>query len=488
MGASIARKLLRVAALMAAPLGLLLLAILLRMEAATFASAWLTEPDARDSVETAAVVAVWVAGSWTLNRAVHLFVWQGLVRRRLKSSPPKVLVDLASLILWTLLLSLMLSQVFGQSLTGLLAASTVSLGVAGFALRELLSDVFAGIALSIERPFATGDWIEVDGVSGKVEEMTWRAVRLVSTEGITIMVPNGNIAGETFRNFSAPDNWFRDEIRVPLPFSVTTYQGRRILMSAVSQIEELAAYKLPPQVSIAEYTERAIVWRLLYWVPDYGRLSPLRFAVHQNIQRNMHFSGIYLPVPVEQVHVLRSNTAHGEFLSSQERMLRNTLLFRELEDEDLAHLVAAAQQRVVVVGQTIIRQGEDGASLFLLNEGLLSVSVATPDGVQTEVGQISPGNAFGEMSLLTGAARSATVTSMVDSLVTEIHRDAMAELLTARPQIAEILSRILAERQVRTETRVAANGQHAAHDEISVAGQFLARIRTFFNLPTVTAA
>lgn len=485
MGATVLLKLVRIALLLAGPSALLLIAVLLRLEVPTLAAAWLADADARQSVDLAAIVGEWIAGGWLLNRAVLIFVWEGLIRQRMKASPPKVLVDLSAVLIWTALISLMLAMVFGQSLTGLLATSTVTLGVAGFAVRELISDFFAGIALSIERPLVIGDWIAVDGHTGKVVEMTWRAVRLVNTEGITIVVPNGNIAGETFRNFSAPDSWFRDEIRLPLPYSVSIPQGRRLLLSAVSQVPELAAYHKAPKVGIIEYTDRAMVWRLMYWVPDYSRMSPLRFVIHQNIQRNLYASGIYLPVPTEEVHVVRHASETEAVPSSLHRMLRNTPLFRELEDEDLAQLAQAAQQREIAVGKNVIQQGDEGASLFLLNEGLLAVTVHTPDGSNTEVGQIIAGNAFGEMSLLTGAPRGATVTAVVESLVTEIHKDAVAQLLEARPHIAEILSRTLAERQTRTDKRMAASGQPAHTDETSMAGQFLTRILTFFNLPAV---
>ncbi|MBC7908393.1 MAG: mechanosensitive ion channel family protein [Rhodospirillaceae bacterium] len=483
MGAAILLKLVRVAVLLAGPSGLLLITVLLRLEVPTLASAWLTDADTRKSVELAAIVAEWIASGWLLNRSILIFLWEGLIRQRMKASPPKVLVDLSAVLIWTGLGSLMLAVVFRQSLTGLLATSTVTLGVAGFAVRELISDFFAGIALSIERPLMIGDWISVDGHTGKVTEMTWRAVRLVNTEGITIVVPNGNIAGDTFRNFSTPDSWFRDEVRLLLPYSVAIPQVRRILLSAVSQVPELAAYHKAPQVAIVEYTDRAMLWRVMYWVPDYSRMSTLRFVVHQNIQRNLHASGIYLPVPTEEVHVLRHASVTDAEPSSRHRMLRNTPLFRELEDDDLEQLAQAAQQRDFAVGEHVIHQGDEGASLFLLNEGLLAVTVHTPDGGNTEVGQIIAGNAFGEMSLLTGAPRGATVTAVVESLVTEIHKDAMAQLLTTRPHIAKVLSRTLAERQMHTDKRMAASGQPTHSDETSIAGQFLTRILTFFNLP-----
>lgn len=488
MKSTIPLKLARMAAQLVGPLTLLLMSVLVRMKTPELLADWAVADDTRRQVELASVVFEWIACGWTLNRVVLIFVWEGLIRQRLKASPPRVLVDLSAVIIWALLASLMLSLVFEQSLTGLMATSTVSLGVAGFAVRELISDFFAGIALSVERPFVMGDWIEVDGHTGKVIEMTWRAVRLIGTDGVTVVVPNGNIAGDAFRNYSAPDSWFRDEIRVPLPFSVSTAQGRRILMSAVSEIPELAAYAKKPKASIAEYNDRGIIWRVLYWVPDYARLASLRFSVHQNILRNMHFSGIHLPVPSEQVHVLRNITEEELEPCSLVRTLRNIPLFNELADEDLAHLAQAAHQQDITAGQTVIRQGDDGASLFLLNEGLLSVSVSTPDGSRTEVGQIIAGNAFGEMSLLTGAPRGATVTAVMDSLVTEIHKDAMAKLLSARPHVAEILSRILAERQMSTDRRVAASGQHQATDDGGVASHFLARIRAFFNLPATVNA
>ncbi|WP_291724231.1 mechanosensitive ion channel domain-containing protein [Magnetospirillum sp. 64-120] len=435
----------------------------------------------RDSVSNLLEILRWAAAAWLLNRLASVFLWP-LVARRSGSPVPKMAADLVALLVWLGTGLTMAVVVFDQSPTALLATSTVALGVVGFAVRELISDFFAGISLSIERPFAIGDWIEVDRVSGKVVDMTWRAVRLMTTDDVTIIVPNGNIAAETFRNYSRPDNWFRDELKVPLPFEVTTHQGSRILLSAVTQIPELAAFHKKPSVSIDGYDERGVIWRLLYWVPDFGRLSPIRFAVHANILRNLHMSGLRVPVPIEEIRVMR--TPLGVEVSSIQRMLKSSPVFSALDDDDLAILAEGATQRVAPMGKPILHQGEPGSSLFLLNEGLLAVSVTGADGVMAQVGQIAPGHVFGEMSLLTGAPRGATVVPALDCLITEIGKDCMAQLLDSRPQLAESLSRILAERQGQNSARmVAENAEAGAGDDLGAARAMLGRIRSFFNMP-----
>ena len=464
------------------PLALLGFSIMARMQWDQHPLAVHLDDALQDKMELVLVVLQWAVGAWLINRTFTLMVWPLAARRNGGTPVPKMLADLVGLLVWLGMAVTMAGVVFGQSVTALLATSTVALGVVGFAVRELISDFFAGISLSIERPFSIGDWIEVDTIAGKVVDMSWRAVRLITTDEVTIIVPNGNIAAETFRNYSRPDNWFRDELLIPLPFDVTTHQGQRILLSAVTQIPELAAHHRKPSVSIAEYDDRGVIWRLLYWVPDFGRLSSLRFAVHANILRNVHMSGLRMPVPTQEIRVIRSML--GAELSSIERMLKTSAVFAVLSEDELAILAHGAEQRVVTMGKPILHQGEPGSSLFLLNEGLLSVSVATADGGHTQVGQIAPGHVFGEMSLLTGTPRGATVVPAMDSLITEIGKDAMAELLNRQPQVAETLSHILAERQGQTAARMAsgANGPEAS-DDYGAARQMLARIRSFFNMP-----
>jgi len=129
----------------------------------------------------------------------------------------------------------------------------------------------------------------------------------------------------------------------------------------------------------------------------------------------------------------------------------------------------------------VVRQGEMGDSLFIVHEGLLKVTIETDNGV-TEVGRIRPGQFFGEMSLMTGAPRSATVTPMVDSKGYEISREALAPVLRDRPEVATLMSEVLAERQIANAPKLE-SGQQQLEQRETLAQQILGGIVSFFRLP-----
>ncbi len=425
----------------------------------------------------------WLAFGLVFNRATHLLFWRGLLARA-GVEIPGMLVTLAEVVVWLAIVAVILGGVYGRSVTAVLATSTVLIGVAGFAVQRLLADFFAGIALSMERPYAIGDWLQVDtgGPVGKVVDFSWRSTRLTTPEDITVVVPNSHIAGKAFLNFSRPHAYFRDRIRITLPFDVTTHQGQRILLGAVNQIDEIANLPGKPSVTIEEYDSRGVVWLLIYMVPDRGRLMRLRFMVHQNILRNLHYAGIQIPVQAQEVRVRRGPAA-GDVAGGIVRLLRQSALFAELQPEETEELARAAMQRLYYAPEPILHQGSPGTSLFILNEGLLGVWMKDAQGVDRQVAQIHPGEFFGELSLLTGEPRSATVIPVTDCLITEIGKEAMSKLLEARPELADVLSRALAGRQAANQRSMAASG--TLPDDAAKAGlarQLLGRIRSFFNL------
>jgi CRP-like cAMP-binding protein len=132
-------------------------------------------------------------------------------------------------------------------------------------------------------------------------------------------------------------------------------------------------------------------------------------------------------------------------------------------------------------GTQLVRQGEAGESMFIVTEGLLNVMYTSPDTLEmTNVGSIQSGGFFGEMSLMTGEPRSATVVAATDTVVYEIAKDEVGEILASRPELAETISKVIAKRRVATEARLAANSESAAEEQASLAQQILGKIRFFF--------
>ncbi|MBF0284596.1 MAG: mechanosensitive ion channel family protein [Magnetococcales bacterium] len=325
---------------------------------------------------------------------------------------------------------------------------------------------------------------------GQVQEITWRATRFITQSNETIVVPNSKLAESTFKIYSRPTPEFRQKILLTLDYNVTGYQAERILMGAAQQVKDVAKVK-PPKVRIDSFDERGVVWELKYWLPDYARLEPLRYAVMRQILRNLHFAGISVPAFKIEHHRPRKVAHQSLAEDALQHFIYRVPLFASLSPEDCAELVGQMNINIYEASKTITRQGEEGSSLFVVKEGLLSVLVTDQSGAHTFVGHLLPGDFFGEQSALTGTPRVATVIATVDSLVYELEREALQSLVRRRPDVAQILSDFLAKRQIQTQEQLNTKSQFVKQTEEerrSLSTQILGRILNLFGLSSTPSS
>lgn len=424
----------------------------------------------------------WAAVAFLTTRLIDVLVWRGAMQAH-GHAAPHLLQKVVAALIWFLAACAVTSFVFGQSLTAIIAASSVTMGVAGFALQRPILDAFSGIVLALQQPFKMGDWLQVDdkGNLGRVTEMNWRAVSLVTPDEVTFVIPNGQFITGPAKIFSRPEHFFRDEIQVTLPYGVTTHHGKRILLGAANQVAEIAAVPRKPIVSIQDYTDRGILWRLFYWCPDPGRLPVFRFLVHQNIQRNLHYAGIEVPAPMLDLRRLSRKEDDSEELGGIDPMIKRVSLFAALTADELRHLSSHAVKRLARAGTPLLKQGDPGDSLFILRDGVLEVRISQNGQPEIAVGQIRAGDVFGEMSVLLGEPRTATILPVTDSMVTEITRDTLSHLMHTRPELASYLAEILAERQANNNAKLTA-APTADSQSISLFDQMANRIMTLFGI------
>lgn len=394
----------------------------------------------RDYLIDMASIMVLAAFSLLMIRLVDLVFWQSL-QQNLQQRVPKLLRDMVAALIWFGYFCIVLIFVFKQPIGPILTASTVMLGVIGFTLQRPIMDAFSGLIICFQQPFKEGDWLQIDEKSpiGRVAQIDWRTVHLVTADEITIVIPNSQLANQSVKVYSRPEFFFRDEIEITLPYNVTTRQGQRILLGAANQVEEIAALPRKSIVSIASYTERGILWRLLYWCPDPGKIPIFRYCVHQNILRNLHYSSISVPVPMLDIRSFQTEPM-SETDDGIDKLITRIPLFAALTTEELRYLSEVAHSQLFLAGKPMLHQGQAGDSLYILREGLLAVSVKQADGADLNVGYIHPGQFFGEKSFLLGEPRSATVTPVVDSMVSEVTKESMANIIQKRPNIANYLS------------------------------------------------
>jgi small-conductance mechanosensitive channel/CRP-like cAMP-binding protein len=425
---------------------------------------------------------VLIAGVWVVIRLLDVLVWSGIVLKRTGAPAPRLLTDLVNSLLVIVVGVLIIAFVMDRPVTGLIATSGIAVAVIGFALKSMISDLFSGIAITLERPFKLGNWIEITGgIVGKVQSMTWRTTELQLLSGVYVIVPNSRLSEMVLRNYDRPEPMWRDEIDITLGYDVNVEQVERILLTAAADVPEIAALGKKSAVIVVEFGDNGVKWRLLYWVPDYPSRGPLRVTVHRNILHNLHFAGVATAAPRLHAQLAQVDPS-AVSAQSVHAFLGRISLFKALSAEEMGELAANADSRLVKAGTKVVNAGEEGNSLFVIQDGLFSVAIPLGDGKEKVVARLKPGAFFGEMSLLTGAPRSAAVAALADSTVIEITKDAIEPILLRREKLMEAMSEALAERQLHNDRALQekATVEEKQAAQQSLAKQLLGRMRSFF--------
>lgn len=429
-------------------------------------------------IDVAMAAAAWLGAAWLGARLLDLLA-QGNGDDGRPPRIPRLLSDLLRAFFYGFALLAILAFVLGQPVTGLVATSGVMIAVLGFALRNMIADIFSGIALNVERPYRIGDWIELaPGATGRVDEINWRATRLITLDGTAIIVPNGVVAGSRFVNFSRPGKQFRGSLPVLLDQEVPVARAKRVLLSALLCAEGI----LPeprPDVVIGELTPNGIVYQARFWLDDYGRLTQVRDVVATALLEQFGRAGIELGHPKREYRRPRPRLPVPGTL--RRTLLRQLDLFAAFEDSEIAELGQSMRRLQVPAGTAVVRQGDAGESLFIVAEGAFDV-MQGQDGQASHavrLDRLRPGDLFGEMSLLTRQPRSASVVACTDAVLFELDRSHLDPVLQRRPELLRQLTELMAERQTHNDVEKRRHEPIAPPSPIAVQPTALVRLRRF---------
>jgi small-conductance mechanosensitive channel/CRP-like cAMP-binding protein len=357
-----------------------------------------------------------------------------------------------------------------------LTTSAVGAVVIGFALQDTLGNMFAGLALQVERPFAVGHWIKVGGHEGRVTGITWRATQLRTKSGDSVVLPNNVISKEPIVNFSEPEMATALTVDVGASYDAAPNRVKGVILEALADAA-LILKSPPPEVRVADFASSSITYRVKFWVADYSVDEPARDQARVAIYYAFKRSGIEIPFPI-QVEYRRETAVVGLSAVERARYLESADLFAMLPDEERARFAELSTDRLFGAGQTIVRQGQDGDSMFVVGQGRVRVTVGESGA---EVATLGPGAYFGEMSLLTGDPRSATVSAIDDSLLLEITASDFRRIALAHPEVVVKISEAVERRRSGLEeTKRAATAAPAAE---GAPRSFLARVQQFLRLP-----
>src|SRR5687767_14836904 len=267
-------------------------------------------------------------------------------------------------------LLLMATFAFG---TEFVATSAVSAVVLGFALQDTLGNAIAGLAIQSEKPFKVGHWVKVGDFEGRITEVTWRATKLRTKQGNFAILPNNIVAKEAIINFSEPALPLRLEVEVGASYMAPPNKVKAAMMEALRHCSRVLAAPAPDVVLVA-FDASAITYRARFWIDDYAADEVSRDEVRTAIFYAFQRHEIEIPYPI-QVEYERSVAApdaaarHGE----EEGLLAGVDLLSSLPPEARTQIALSAPMAVYGSGETIVRQAEQGQSMFVVLDGEVRV-------------------------------------------------------------------------------------------------------------------
>ena len=435
---------------------------------------------------------VTLAAAFAIDGLIHVIMWKGYVRRVLRTDAPGLLTHTVSFLIYAAAFIGYLQIEFDVSPTGAIAASGALAIVLGLALRSVILDLFTGLAISFDRSYDIGDWLTVTSrdftgpIYGQVEELNWRTTRLRREDSTMFVMPNSMFGANAFTNHSRPKGVKRLAVSILLAHQVPADRAHRILLGAAYKCVRLPgfAHKPEPSVIITGFHTQGVAYEVRFFCnPQIVMPAPAHSlvaqAIHEAVLRNR------FAFPGEKLEISRREAIHAgeatDAIDPHTALAQCPLFARSLDTNALMELATDAQIRSVVSGTHLMTENDPGQSLYILLDGAAVVRTQNDDGREIDVATITTGDVVGEMSLLTGAPRSASVVALTNLRALEIDKQQLGPILEARPDILAEFSEMLAARQMELEELTHRKSDTGASPAETTATRLLSQMRHFFD-------
>jgi small-conductance mechanosensitive channel/CRP-like cAMP-binding protein len=404
--------------------------------------------------------------------------------------PTRILEDLA-LVLVYVGYGFVLLRHAGVDLGSLVTTSAILTAVIAFAMQDTLGNLLGGLAIQVDNSVQVGDWVKVDDVTGRVRDIRWRSTLIETRNWETVLIPNSQLMKGRVailgRREGSPRQWRRI-----LNFMVDPgVPPGRVIAIVEDEMRELAipnVARTPAATCVLFGFESGnLRYQLRYFLTDILEDDTTDSMVRVHLFATLQRAGIRIAEAQHTVHAVQRDEAHAETVKKREltrrvQALGAIQLFAGLSDAEKADLAERLQYAPFARGDVITKQGNQAHWLYILAFGEAEVLYEPPAGAPRVIGAVRPGEFFGEMALLSGDARSATVVAKTDVECYRLDRASFQELLAARPEIVEAVARIVAAR--KPELEHAREAYAAVKPEAANNGQgsLVSRIRGFLGL------
>jgi CRP-like cAMP-binding protein/small-conductance mechanosensitive channel len=385
----------------------------------------------------------------------------------------------------------------GVNFTSIVATSAVVTAVIGLSLQATLGNVVGGIALQLDNSIEEGDWVELENkVQGQVKQIRWRHTVIETRDWDTLIVPNSQLLAQAFKVLGkragepAPHRML---VHFSVDFRFPPARVVQVVNDAIQSapIPNVAAEPKPHCVCYdlaKEHKDSFAYYAVRYWLTNLAVDDPTSSLVRDRIYTALRRAQMPLALPAATLFISQDDSDHAARKRSREiafriEALASTVLFAKLSEEERTRLAERARPAPFSAGEVITRQGAAAHWLYVLTKGEAEVRIAGSDGDERKVAEIKAPGFFGEMALMTGAAREATVVARTDVECLRVDKDDFRDILERRPEIAHEISTVLAQRRVElVAVRDHLDADAKKRKMVTERGRILESIRDFFGL------
>lgn len=246
-----------------------------------------------------AALIIYGIGAWLIRKVKNILA-RVFEKKGTDAAVASFTMSITSIAL-TLILIIITIGVLGidtSSFAALLAGGGMAIGLA---LNGTVQNFAGGIMLLIFKPFKSGDFIEAQGYSGTVSEVTITSTKLVTTDNRVIIIPNGALSNGTINNYS--DQKFRRvDITVDVEYGSSSEEVKRILHSLIKDDSRILNEPAPPFIALSALKESGVQFTMRLWVnaSDYWNVF---FELTEEIYNELPKNGIKFPFPQLDINI-----------------------------------------------------------------------------------------------------------------------------------------------------------------------------------------
>jgi len=385
-------------------------------------------------------LALGIAWALVLTRLLDYLFFDVAFRLRRKTAAPALLRQIVGLLVFGLCVAILVKLILPDvSLGAVLTTSAIITAVIGLALQDTLGNLFAGLALHLEKTVQVGDLVRYGETHGLVEELSWRAIKLRALEGNLLLIPNSVAGREQLQIFPRPGRPIARVLDVGLEYDASPEAAKAALRSAVEGVRGVAASP-EPVVYLKSFDASSVAYQVRYWLEDYASFLEVDSEVRERVWYALKRAGLDIAYPV----IRQRQYAAGRLEVPSPRpgiaaAIDAAALFAPLSPEQRQRLVDSSHERLYAPEEMIVREGDRSSSMFLIETGSVAISIRGAAGEDRKLTVLQAGAAFGEISLLTGEPRTATVRAETETRLVEIDKESLAPILREHPALVQAL-------------------------------------------------